>query len=326
MTMKSTGAVIIFLAALAAISGCQKDDASSAVPPPLPATAGPLHQLFADNLVAATQHFIVNVDAAGASVQGSKGVFATFGPHAFRHADGSMVTGPVDIDLVEALRVGDMLWLNKRTWADNGGLSGLLVSGGQFRLQAFQNGEALKLATGSTYMMVPTPTAPDPDMAVFSGAVDDLGTVTWTTWPDNPIVDTTLTDSVPGGGGFYYGFTSDSLNWINCDYFYGSSSPLTGIQVTCPPEYDHTHTMVWIVFPDLNSMMDVYGGTGNIFTTGSGYEMPIGLNITVVALSEVDDDTYHSSFTNAVVTEDLDLNITFQPTTLAQFQQDVEGL
>ncbi len=47
--------------------------------------------------------------------------------------------------------------------------------------------------------------------------------------------------------------------------------------------------------------------------------MPIGLNITVVAVSDIN-GTYYSSFTNTMVIQGLNLPITLQPTTLAQFQ------
>lgn len=325
--MKNTGIVITLIIAMAVAGGCKKEETTSITPTPTAAAVNPLQQVFADNLAAATQHFTVNVDGGPGYVNGLHGFYAGFAAHAFQHADGSSVTGNVDIDLVEAYTVGQMLWLNKQTVGLDAGQLKPLVSGGQFRLRAFQNGSALRLAPGSSFIGVPTYTLPDPAMSVFSGTLDDAGIITWTEWPMDPIipVDSSQVDSMPLGGSFYYSFPSDSLNWINCDYFYSSAQPLTGIQVVCPSGYDHSNTAVWIVFPDLNSLTNVLGGTGVVFEPEAGYEMPIGLNVTVVALSD-SDGTYYSSFTNTTVTQDLNLPITLQPTTLAQFHAAAQAL
>ncbi|MEO5585505.1 MAG: hypothetical protein ABIQ75_08630 [Flavobacteriales bacterium] len=324
--MKSTVTVVTLCTVLVVMGGCKKETTSLEPAPTAPAV-NPLQQVFADNLVASTQHFTVNVDNTIAHIDGAHGFFGGFEVHAFRHADGSIVSGNVDIDLVEAYTVGQMLWLNKQTMGLQGGQLKPLVSGGQFRLRAFQNGVALRLAPDGGYAAVPSATFPDPAMEVFSGTLDGAGRITWTQWPNSPILptDSALLDSIPAVEDFYYRFGTDSLNWINCDYFYSSSQPLTGIQVVCPSGYDHSNTAVWIVFPDLNSLANVYGGTGNVFEPGSGYEMPIGLNVVVVALSDIG-GTYYSSFTNTTVTQGLNLPITLQPTTLAEFQAAAEAL
>jgi hypothetical protein len=326
INMKKTQMLFLVSAMAIVIAGCKKEETTGLPNTPVAPGQHALFQVFEDNLTNATQHFTLNVDGAPGYVQGAHGFYGAFAINAFRHADGTAVTGNVDIDLVEAYTVGQMLLLNKQTMGLDGGQLKPLVSGGQFRLRAFQNGSALKLAPGGAYIGVPTNNVPDPNMSVFSGNVDDAGTITWSEWPANPIV---ALDSVPadstGGNYFYYNFPSDSLGWINCDYFSSSSQPLTGVQVTCPVDYDHSNTMVWIVFPDLNSMTNVWEGVDNVFATGSWYTIPVGLNITVVALAEVDGE-YFSSFSNAVVSDNLNLNITMQPTTLAAFDQAVGGL
>ncbi|MBP9078699.1 MAG: hypothetical protein KBF80_00460 [Flavobacteriales bacterium] len=286
--------------------------------PPAPQT-NPLRQLFADHVAQATQHYTINTDNGPAFVQGAHGLLATFGQHAFRKADGSTATGPVDIALVEALNVGDMLWLNKQTVGLGNGQMSLLVSGGQFRLAATQNGEALTLAPGGSHIQVPASGTPDPQMALFSGTEQGDGTMLWNPWATNPLAPGAIDSSG------YYSFPNDSLGWINCDYFYGGPEPLTVVQVTCPPTCDHANTFVWLVFPAINSITNLGGGTGHVFATNAGYMLPVGLAITVVALAEID-GAYYSSFTDAVVADGMNLPISMQATTLEQFAVDAGGL
>jgi len=307
-------ACAIGLLAAALLPACKKETTTAPYAPPV-AQVNPLQQVFANNLAQAVQHFSINTDNGPAYVNGADGLYASFSQHAFRKADGTIATGTIDIDLVEALGVGKMLWLNKQTVGLDNGQPKLLVSGGQFRLTASQGGEALKLAPGMSFISVPS-NAPDPSMALFSGTVQSDGSMLWNPWATNPL---------NGNDSLGYSFPNDSLGWINCDYFYGGPEPLTAVQVTCPADYTGTNTFVWVVFPDINSMTNMQGGTGSVFTTGNGYELPVGLNITVVALADVGGQ-YFSSFTNAVVSAGMNLNISLAPTTLAQFQVDAGGL
>ncbi len=325
--MKSTGTLIALIIAMAVAGGCKKDETNTIAPTSTAPAGNPLQQVFENNLADATQHFTVNAGAENMQVQGAQGTLAYFGPHSFLHADGSVVSGAVDIDLVEALKLGDMLWLNKQTLADDAGQMRLLVSGGQFRLRAFQAGVALKLAPGASVILVPTTTPPDPLMNVFSGNVNEVGTMTWTAWPTNPIVpiESLGLDTIPETSPFWYGFPTDSLNWINCDHYYGSAAPLTAVEVTCPDAYSYDNTMVWVLVPSETSFVRLGALPDHVFGTGGVYELPIGLSVVVVALSDIG-GTYYSSFTNTTVTQDLNLPITLQPTTLAQFHATAQAL
>lgn len=312
ITARPAFAIALFVAAL--LPACKKETTTAPFTPPV-VQVNPLDQVFASNLAQAVQHFSINTDNGPAYVNGADGLHASFSQHAFRKADGTTATGTIDIDLVEALSVGQMLWLNKQTVGLDNGQPKLLVSGGQFRLTASQGGEALTLAPGMSYIVVPA-SDPDPNMALFSGTVQSDGTMLWNPWVNNPL------NPQDSAG---YGFPNDSLGWINCDYFYGGPEPLTAIQVTCPAMYNGTNTFVWVVFPDINSMTNLYPASGSMFSTGNGYELPVGLNITVVALAQVGGQ-YYSSFTNAVVSAGMNLTIAMDPTTLAQFQVDAGGL
>ncbi len=314
MTNRTT--MYSILAAILLVTACKKDDNTPApISNPSQPIVNPLRQVFAQNVTNATQQFTVNASSGG-FVTGTDGVSASFAPNAFRMQNGSTVTGDVQITLVEALEVGDMLWLNKQTLGNDNGQMRPLVSGGQFFLNATQSGQQLRLAPGATFVNVPTTSFDDPNMAVFSGTVDGDGIATWDPWDNNPLQNV--------GDSTGYNFPNDSLGWVNCDYFMGGS-PLTGVQVTCPVGHTNDNTFVWIVFTAQNSMTGISVGSTNVFSTGSYYQLPVGMNVQVVALSKIN-DVYSSSFTSAVVTQGMNLSITLQPTSLLQFQLDAQAL
>lgn len=316
--MKITKYVPITIAAIALLSGCKKDENVAGVPIPTPQVENPLRQVFAQNLANATQQFTVNA-ITGGYIQGQDGVNVSFGPNAFRYPNGSVVTGSVNIELIEALNVGDMLLLNKQTLGDDNGQLRPLVSGGQFFISAEQGGQPLRLSQGGSYVYVPTPSFADPNMAVFSGKVDAEGEILWDPWNTDPLQNGgTGVDSVG------YNFPNDSLGWLNCDYFM-TASPLTNLQVTCPASSNHDNTFVWIVFPTENSVTGVLGGIGSVFSIAPNYQLPVGMNITIVALSKINDD-YASSFTSVTITDNMNVPISMQPTTLAQFGIDAGAL
>ncbi|MBK6775273.1 MAG: hypothetical protein IPG74_05285 [Flavobacteriales bacterium] len=97
---------------------------------PGPASLSPLRQIFENNIAAATQSFNVNASTGG-TVQGADGTTVVFVPNAFRYADGTVVTGNVQVELVEALTIADMLFLNKQAVGNDNGTLKPLTSGGR---------------------------------------------------------------------------------------------------------------------------------------------------------------------------------------------------
>lgn len=306
----------MIVAATVLMASCKKDDPGSGGPAPVTPVTNALFAVFNDHVEDATQTFTLNA-AAGGWIYGQDGVSIYFPANAFRTASGGAVTGDVQLELVEALTVGDMLWLNKQTLGNDNGQMRPLVSGGQYYLNATQGGQQLKLADNAGQVWVPAPNGVDPNMELFSGTVEDDGIIVWD--PFGPIGGNGGMDSTG------YNFPNDSLGWVNCDYFMGNGGVQTSVQITCPAGYTDENTIVWLVFPDQNAMTGLYNSTNNVFSTGSYYSLPVGLTMTVVAIANTGGG-YTSSFTSTVVSEGMDLSITFNPTTLAQFQTDVQGL
>ncbi len=303
---------IIFATALTAalVVGCAKEEDVPSTPnvPGVPATNA-LLALFDQHVQAATQQFTLNA-ATGGIVSGADGVTFFFPPNAFRTAAGAAVTGSVQVDLVEAMTVGDMLWLNKRTVGNDNGQLRPLVSGGQYFLDVTQGGQQLRLAENAGFVNVPAPNGVDPNMQLFSGTVDGNGIITWDPFGDpNEFQGDTLGYSFPNG----------SLGWVNCDYFM-SQSPLTGVQVNCPAGHNGSNTVVWLVFPVQNSLTGLSSSGTSTFSTGSTYQLPVGLPVQVVALSNVG-GSYSWAILSTTITMGMTVDLTFEPTTLEEFQQ-----
>lgn len=313
--MNSRHLILATLSATLLITACKKDDDDPSSPAPTPSTPNAMLAIFDDHVDDAAQTFTVDA-AIGGWVNGNAGTMITFPANAFRTQSGAIVTGNVQVELVEAFTVGKMIWMNKQTLGNDNGQLRPLVSGGQYYLNVTQGGQQLKLAPNAGQVYVPAPNGVDPSMELFSGTVASDGTITWD--PFAPI---------PGNGGLdssNYSFPNDSLGWVNCDYYMGAGTQTT-VQVTCPAGYDGENTMMWLVFPDQNSVTGMHHTTGSTFSTGGSYTLPVGMNLKIVAISN-SGGTYTGSITTTTVTAGMNPTIAFSATTLAQFEADVNAL
>jgi hypothetical protein len=293
---------------------CKKDDDESGGPAPTPATVNPMRAIFHGHVADAMQTFTVNASTGG-NVVGADGTTIVFPANAFRTQSGGMVTGTVQVELVEALNVGDMIWLNKQTLGNDNGQMKPLVSGGQYYLNVTQGGQQLQLADNAGQVYVPAPNGPDPNMQLFVGDMADDGTIVW---------DPFSSAALPQFDSSNFVFGNDTLGWVNCDYFMGSGTQTT-VNITCPAGHAEANTLLWLVFPDQNAMTALHASAGSSFGTGGYYTLPVGLNMKIVALSNAG-GTYSSSITTTTVTAGMNPSITFSPTTLVQFEADLNGL
>ena len=319
--MKTNRALLVMLIASGAIWACNKedvDDDPSTPPVNTPNTA--FTALFEENIADAEESYSVNA-GWGSQIVATQGTRLNFSPGAFVHADGSPVTGVVDVKVVEVLSIGDMIWLNKQTLGNDNGTLRLLRSGGALSITAFQGGEQLGTTEGGLLVEIPTLVG-DPAMEFFTGEEDAEGRMIWSP------VDTVTVAVVPDYVEVYYTIpyqlTPQGLNWINCDYFYNYPD-ITPFSATIPDGQPTDSTQVWLAFPTQNAVTQIWNVNGQTYTTGGGYQVPVGMQIVVVSLYK-DGNDYFSSFTNVTVTENMDVPITFNPTTLAAFEAAVDAL
>lgn len=336
MLMKTLRPMLIAIAALTLTGGCRKEEDDTPGGGPTPVVVNPLRQLFADNRANATQTFTVQAGQGG-TLFAADGIVINIQPNAFRTNSGGMVSGPVNVQVLAALRPGDMVWLNMQTVALYGGEKRMLQSGGELRVRAEAGGEQVTVVEQEVSIHFPAD-ALDPLMQRFVGMEDNDGDVVWQA--DGPLeADTAgifVMDSVGGPGwipGSYYSTpwpaneydtTWPNYGYINCDHPCPPGGDSTDVTITVPAGFGGWGgSTVWIVLPELNCMvfMEVWNGD----QISAGFPLRVGLEGTIVALSQVN-GVYRSSFTPITITQNHQQTIMLEPTTLAQYQLDLQGL
>jgi hypothetical protein len=303
-------------AVLLSITACNKDDDGGGGAP-APTSSSSLSDLFAHHIAQETQTFTISATAGGL-VTGAAGTRIFFPANGFRDANGNSVSGTVQVDLLEALTIGRMIWTNTQTVGDDYGTDRLLRSGGEIRVAASQNGNALQLGPSGMTVLVPT-ADPDANMGLFTANEPRDSGMVWTPVDSSQV---NLVEDTIFGGGLYYEFQTDSLQWINCDYF-GGYPNTTNLAATIPDGQPADSTAIWIGFPTENAVMNLWNSEAQTYTTWQ--VVPIGMQATVVGLYR-NGTQYYSAFSTVTITDLMNVPLTFTPTTLTQFEQDIDGI
>lgn len=271
---------ILAIAGTLAFAACQKEvKPTDPVTPPINTTASmqDLKNFFTANLNSGKQTFVVNEDA-GQTITGASGTQITFLPNSFQTLSGNAVTGNITIQLVEIFDKKDMILMNATTMGRSwDGKLKPLISGGEFKITATQNGQTLKLVPGMSYQTtVPASNGADPNMNLFYGE-NSGDTLIWNQ-ADSALIF---------GQGSQYNCWFDSINWVNCDYFYSNPNPQTVVQVTPPAGFTNSNLMVYVSFDGINTVASLYNFSGGNFTTAPNYTLPIGMNVHFIAIAMI---------------------------------------
>lgn len=313
-----------FVGALVLTTSCKKQNELDTPAPtpntPISSNIGSLGDSHQQNLA---QDFTIDAGTFN-QITASNGTRIMIPGGAFQDAGGNPVTGNVNIEVVEVLDQANMILADMPT--TSGGQ--LLVSGGELRVTPTQGGQELGLTPNAIVsFMVPT-NNPDQNMGLFLGSTNNDGDFDWVPadslgQPDSVNV---VGDTLGGNWQDYYYFdiTGDSLGWINCDYFYNDPSPKTTLEVLTPTDYDYTNTVVYVHFSTLNSVASLNWDFNDSFDSYAN-SLPIGLQVTIVALSEQNGD-YYSSFTPITIQDNTPVTISMNATTLADFQSALDAL
>ncbi len=305
------------------LTQCKKEEETAPKPSGSGSTTSNINNFFVNNAVAKQ---IFTIDASQyQTVTGTKGTRVIFYPNSFKDALGNTVSGNVRIELREIYSKADMI--KSKAPTISGG--NLLISGGEIFMEAFQGTQKLSLTGPNTaFVFMPTDNTNNgtsPYMLEFYSDQEFLtDSLDWDNSIDSSTVNVVVDSSGTFGGSTYYYFPINSLNWINCDYFYSSPGPFTTATVNLSGQFTSSNTTVFLSFNGMNSAASLYQGTSNqIFS--AWYSLPIGLNVTIVAISEIGGQ-YYSSFTPATLTSGFNVNITLNATTLAQINTDLSNL
>jgi hypothetical protein len=308
MTWKIKIKACLLLALSAAIFSCKKD--TSSTPPaelsnPNTATLG---DFFTAN--AGSPQTMTLSASVGYSITGIHGTQILVPANAFMTGFGALVTGTVAFSFTELYSKKDFI-LNK---AQTMTASDMLVSGGALNVIVSQNGQTLKLYPGKKLAIkMPAGVAPSYSMQVFYGATDFTSNDLLWTQALSPIAAPPVPDTANVINPYYYSFTSDSLNWINCDYFYSNQNPKTTVTITVHGNYNGSNTRVYLVYNNLKAVSMLYA-SGTTQSFSQSYTIPVGLNATIIAIARINGNFY-ASYTNTTIAANHLQDINLSPTT-----------
>lgn len=294
---------ITFIAAIT-LTSCNKNDDNDINPiiieTPLP-DGEALKEAFLSNRDEAVQANIIDATAGG-SIIGEQGTELVFNPNIFIDSNGDPVTGDVTIELIEVYKKADMLLMDMPTNGKrpNGDIE-TLVSGGEFFVNATQNGEDLQL--NAAFMLV-APAANnefDNDMKLFNGREDDCDGAGECSEQDDDIVweedeqnGLEPRDGIGATGGPAIGYSAfvSQFGWTNIDKWYSDPRPKTTIFVDLPEGYDNTNCAVYLSYdgePTALAPMDRWISETELLTEHYGL-IPIGLEVHFILVSQVEDE------------------------------------
>lgn len=261
------------------ISSCKKEEV---VPAPNPSVVPETFASLDDYLqtrVPISEDFEI-LAQTGATLATPKGSIITIPVNAFTTASGQPVTGTVTIRMKEIFSNADMMF--SRIFPISN--SNVLNSGGEFFIEATQNGNTLIVADG-VFIEVDIPAqAPDNQMMLFlAGPVEALDTANW------QVADSINTQS---GFGFNsadntYELDLDTLGWGNIDAFTSVNYFDCVFNLTGLTGLDATNTTAFAVFKDQNTVWPVgtlYWGdiTNGVITETHLADVP--LNLVVISV------------------------------------------
>ena len=281
---------------------CKKEDPEVIVLPPIdnPTPTSSISTFFDNNLESEIQIFTVN-PSTNYMITGINGTTLFFNANTFEDMNGNTVSGPIEIEMIETQSNKEMLLWNRPTTTTNGQL---LVSGGIVYVNVSQGGNQLSINDNAP-IQASVPSNNYIAMDYFTGSEDNDGRFGWELDDADTVITNTAdtTNWNPNGGGlFTFDFTIDSIGWINCDYFYGTGDPLTGVQVELPDTFNGSNSAVFIYYSNLNSVASLWDSDEDgVFDLGSTYATPIGQNISFVVISEINGSFYYTIVNATIV-------------------------
>jgi hypothetical protein len=238
-----------------------------------------------------TQNFQFIAENGTATFMSTKGVTISIYPGCMT-LNGNPVSGTVDLEYIEIFDKGTMAVTNKSTMGRMGdGNLSLLISGGEFYINATQNGQQLQINCGIN-LTIPTNLTNgfDPAMTLWEGTVENDSLI----W-DEMDNESGQENGVGGGenptggeGVFYYAYFGN-FGWTNVDRFYSDPRPKTTLLVDVPEGYDNQNSAVYISYDgegNALAKLDTYTNEG-YFSEHYGM-LPIGLACHVIFVTEED--------------------------------------
>ncbi|MDY8136791.1 hypothetical protein [Aquimarina sp. 2201CG5-10] len=291
------GLAILFL------GSCQNDDNDIIIPQILDGQE--LAEAIQQNRENAKQTTTINAETFG-EVYGQEGTILSFPANSFLYQNGDPVTGSVTIELVEIYNKSKMLLTKIPTNGKrpNGDVEAL-KSGGEFYINATQNGEQLELANG--FNLFAPADGFDTEMTLFNGQDDDCDgdqlqcDVVWEE-DEQAGIEPIQREGPDGTAITGYGGFIGNFGWTNIDRWYNDPRPKTILHVDVPEGYDNTNCNVYISYdgePTALALLDIYDPETGLFSEHYGL-IPIGLEVHFIFVS-VQDGQYVYAIQGATI-------------------------
>jgi hypothetical protein len=284
--MKKLKNISLVVLATISLASCSKDD-NSAIEQ-LPPSSAQFNSIRETALLHQTQNFTATAGAGVITLTSIKGVTITLNGNNLTK-NGNPVTGTFDIKFIELFDKGSMLATNKPTMGvDASGNKSVLISGGEFYMNATQGGVQLATLT-PIQLTVPESLSGDPldnAMLFWAGDTTDADNLAWKRDAGTPV----------GGHGGVVGFNQNSYNvsfgnfgWTNIDRFYSDPRPKTQILATVPAGYNNTNSSIYLSVDGEGqnqlAKFDTYNPTTQQFSEHYG-QIPIGLVCHIIFATE----------------------------------------
>ncbi|WDO13558.1 hypothetical protein MH928_02380 [Flavobacterium sp. WW92] len=230
-----------------------------------------------------TQTFTFNAEDGATTFTTANGVQFTINGNCLTQ-NGNPITGQVVVEYAELFNPGTMLVTNKPTMGrmPNGDMS-LLISGGEFYINATKNGQQLAISCPMQVIIPANLTGgADTGMSLWDGTIDEDGNLEW----DEQ-------DRANGENGVfvegpnYYAYFS-SFGWTNVDRFYSDPRPKTTILAEAPTGYNFENSAIYLHYDGEGSSLaklDTFNPTTNQFSEHYG-QIPVGLECHVIFVTE----------------------------------------
>ncbi len=272
---------------LSFILSCHKNESNTT-------TSGQMAPFFQQTQVQ-SQTFAVTAGQFS-QVTGAKSTQLYIYPGSLVLPNGNAATGSVQVELKELYTHGDMILSNATTTSG----SQLLQSGGELYITATQNGQNLLINHNSPIQAyMPATGNGVSGMQRFTGQVVSNNTaagnmINWGLLANDTALAPLIWDSAQGGMFLAYAIAIDSFGWTNCDQFPTQTNGGADVGVQLPTGFDNTNTSVYMIFNAANTIAPADRWSAPIYKFHSGENTPLGLNISIVAVSQKGTNYYYS--------------------------------
>ena len=278
--------ISLLVLASIALTNCSNDDNNqNATQVP---TAAAFNAIREDALNGITQTFTLDASAGSTTFTSLKGVQLTINGNCLTK-NGNPVTGNVTVEYKEIFDPGKMLVTDKTTMGKlpNGDMT-LIVSGGEFYVNATQNGVQLDITCNFQLIIPSTLTGgADTSMALWDGTIDVDGNIDWEEQIDTPNGQGGVFVEGTAPNAPYYAFFN-AFGWTNVDRFYSDPRPRTTILAEAPSGYNFDNSAEYLHYDGEASTLaklDTFNTTTQQFSEHYG-QIPIGLQCHVIFATE----------------------------------------